>query len=47
MIQNLRDRDRFILSKGHACLAYYAALFEKYLLDKEDLKTFEKNEVIY
>ena len=23
------DRDRFILSKGHACLAYYSALCEK------------------
>ena len=23
---NWPDRDRFILSKGHACLAYYAAL---------------------
>ena len=23
------ERDRFILSKGHACLAYYASLYEK------------------
>jgi len=37
------NRDRFILSKGHACLAYYASLFEKKLLDKNDLLTFEKN----
>lgn len=37
------DRDRFILSKGHACLAYYASLFENKLLDKNDLLTFEKN----
>ena len=25
---NWEERDRFILSKGHACLAYYAALCE-------------------
>lgn len=31
------DRDRFILSKGHACPIYYAALSEKgYLGDKVD-----------
>ena len=23
------ERDRFILSKGHACLAYYASLFKR------------------
>lgn len=38
------DRDRFILSKGHACLAYYAALCEIGYIDKKDLKTFEKND---
>ncbi len=37
-------RDRFILSKGHACLAYYAALCEIGFLKKEELKTFEKND---
>ncbi len=37
------DRDRFILSKGHACLAYYAALSEVGFIAKEELKTFEKN----
>ena len=36
-------RDRFILSKGHACLAYYAALCEIGYISKEELKTFEKN----
>ena len=36
-------RDRFILSKGHACLAYYAALSEIGLISKEELKTFEEN----
>ena len=38
------DRDRFILSKGHACLAYYAALCEVGYISKEELKTFEKND---
>ncbi len=38
-----QDRDRFILSKGHACLAYYAALCEIGYIKKNDLKTFEKN----
>ena len=37
------DRDRFILSKGHACLAYYAALSEIGYLSNEVLKTFEKD----
>ena len=39
-----KDRDRFILSKGHACLAYYAALCEIGFIKKDDLKTFEKND---
>ena len=38
------ERDRFILSKGHACLAYYAALSEIGYISKEELKTFEKND---
>jgi len=37
------DRDRFILSKGHACLGYYAVLCEKGFFAKEDLNLFEKN----
>ena len=37
-------RDRFILSKGHACLAYYAALCEIGFISKEELKTFEKDD---
>ena len=41
---NSDDRNRFILSKGHACLAYYAALCEVGFIDKEELKTFEKND---
>lgn len=35
-----RDRDRFILSKGHAGLALYAALREARLLDDADLDSF-------
>ena len=41
---NWIDRDRFILSKGHACLAYYAALCEVGYITKEQLKTFEKDD---
>jgi transketolase len=37
------DRDRFILSKGHAALAQYAALRLKGLLSKETLETFCKD----
>ncbi len=34
------DRDRFILSKGHASPAVYAVLAEKGFIPKEDIKTF-------
>ncbi len=34
------DRDRFVLSKGHAALAVYAALFLKGWLSEQDLNTF-------
>ena len=37
------NRDRFILSKGDACLAYYAGLCELGYISKDELKTFEKN----
>ena len=39
-----QNRNRFILSKGHACLAFYAALHQIGFLKNSDLKTFEKNE---
>ena len=39
-----KERDRFILSKGHACLAYYAALSEVGYISSKELETFEKNE---
>lgn len=37
------ERDRFILSKGHGVLGYYAALCEIGYISKEELKTFEKH----
>ena len=37
------DRDRFILSKGHACLAYYAALHKIGKISLDELSTFEKD----
>ena len=36
------SNDEFILSKGHGCLAYYAYLVEKGLLQFEELKSFGK-----
>ncbi|MBA3422792.1 MAG: transketolase [Thermoleophilaceae bacterium] len=38
--QNDPDRDRFILSKGHAALALYAALREAGHLSEEELETY-------
>ena len=37
------DRDRFILSKAHAVLAYYTGLAECGVISDADLDTFEKN----
>ncbi len=34
------DRDRFILSKGHSCLAQYLLLADKGFFPKEDLTSF-------
>lgn len=34
------DRDRLVLSKGHASAALYAVLAEKGYIEKEELKTF-------
>lgn len=36
-------RDRFILSKGHGCLTYYAMLHSMGYISDKDLKSFEKN----
>jgi len=40
------DRDRFILSKGHAGVALYAVLADKGFFDKKHLKTFGKKGTI-
>ena len=40
-------RDRFILSKGHACLAYYASLFENNFLNEKIYYLLKKMVVIY
>lgn len=34
------DRDRFLLSKGHACVAVYAALAERGFFTVEELQTY-------
>ena len=36
------DRDRFILSKGHGCLALYAILADKGFFPKEELMKYCK-----
>jgi transketolase len=36
------DRDRFILSKGHSCLALYAVLAERGYFPIEELDTFDE-----
>lgn len=36
------DRDRFILSKGHACPALYAVFYELGIIKKEELDTLRK-----
>ncbi len=38
------NRDRFVLSKGHAAPGLYAALAEKGFIPKEDIKTFRNAE---
>lgn len=37
-----QQRDRFIMSKGHACSALYAVLAECGYFPKEDIRTFRK-----
>ena len=36
------NRDRFVLSKGHACAALYAVLAHRGYFDRELLKSFRK-----
>lgn len=40
------DRDRFVMSKGHACLAYYAALIEAGYIPREMIPQFKGNNSI-
>jgi transketolase len=40
---SMEDRDRFILSKGHGVLGYYAILAESGFFPAELLKTFQQN----
>lgn len=37
---NDENRDRFVLSKGHSCPAYYSVLAEKGYFSKDELKSF-------
>lgn len=38
------ERDRFILSKGHGCLGYYAALAHRGFIPMAELASFERND---
>jgi len=38
-----RSRDRFILSKGHGCMSYYAILSEKGYIGCKELDTYSRN----
>lgn len=38
----LKDRDRVILSKGHACPVLYSSLIEKGYIDRSNIKTLRK-----
>lgn len=38
------ERDRFVMSKGHACLSYYAALGEAGYITEEHMRTFKQDE---
>jgi transketolase len=39
----LATRDRFILSKGHACVAVYAALYEIGMLTKDEIASYAQD----
>lgn len=42
-IPKAADRDRFLLSKGHGCVAVYSALAECGFITREDLLTYGKD----
>lgn len=41
---HMPERDRFVLSKGHACMVYYAALVEAGYITEEEMYTFKADE---
>ena len=45
-ILNKKNGDKFLLSKGHACLALYCVLFEKKIINKNILFSYGKNKSI-
>ncbi len=40
------ERDRFVMSKGHACLSYYAALIEAGYIPRDYITTFKGDDSI-
>lgn len=38
------SRDRFVLSKGHACMSLYSVLMEVGIISEEEMLTFEKSD---
>lgn len=42
-LMNSSDRDRFILSKGHACVALYSTLAEMNMIPKSELESYGKD----
>ena len=40
------SRDRFVLSKGHACMALYSVLYELGIINNKELLSFEKSDSI-
>jgi len=42
--QDPNNRDRFVLSKGHAALALYVTLYKNNIISKEDLDTYCLND---
>jgi transketolase len=43
---NWKERDRFILSKGHGCLSFYSVLCRKGFFDRKELDLFCREEGI-
>lgn len=43
LIPGDKNNDHLILSKGHACLAYYASLIKLGFIDEKEMETFEKD----